>query len=62
MKIKEFLENFNGNNHIIIYDSHDFSTHRYNHAQEVISAYRYFTVKSWNIVDGVLKITIRSQF
>jgi|Go1ome_3_1110792.scaffolds.fasta_scaffold00032_103 hypothetical protein len=62
MKIKDFLENFNGDNHIKIYDSYDFSTHRYNHVQEAISSYGYFTVKSWDIVDGVLKITIRSQF
>lgn len=46
MKIKDFLENFNGDNHIKIYDSYDFSTHRYNHVQEAISSYGYFTVKS----------------
>lgn len=46
MEIKDFLENFNGDNHIKIYDSYDFSTHRYNHVQEAISSYGYFTVKS----------------
>lgn len=60
MKIKDFLENFNGDNLIRIYDGHDFST--YNYIQEAMSSYGYYTVKSWNIVDNILKITIQSQF
>lgn len=60
MEIKDFLENFNGDNLIRIYDSYDFST--YNYIQEAISSYGYSTVKSWNIVDNILKITIQSQF
>ena len=34
MKVKEFLENFTGDNHIKIYDMHSFDTHRYNNANE----------------------------
>lgn len=60
MKIKDFLENFNGDNLIRIYDGYDFIT--YNYIQEAISSYGYSTVKSWNIVDNILKITIQSQF
>lgn len=36
MKVKEFLENFTGDNHIKIYDMHSFDTHRYNNANEAI--------------------------
>lgn len=60
MKIKDFLENFNGDNLIRIYDGYDFST--YNYIQEAISSYGYSTVKNWNIADNILKITIQSQF
>lgn len=60
MKIKDFLENFNGDNLIRLYDGYDFRT--YNYIQEAISSYGYSTVKSWNIVDNILKITIQSQF
>ena len=60
MEIKDFLENFNGSTLIRIYDGYDFST--YNYIQEAISSYGCSTVKSWNIVDNILKITIQSQF
>ena len=33
MKVKEFLENFTGDNHIKIYDMHNFDTHRFNNAK-----------------------------
>ena len=36
MKVKEFLENFTGDNHIKIYDMHNFDTHRFNNANEAI--------------------------
>lgn len=62
MKIKDFLENFEGDIVIKIYDTHDFSTHKYMHTQEAITAYGYFTVRSWNIIDNAIRITIRSQF
>ena len=62
MKIKDFLENFQGNNHIKIYDTHDFSTHRFHSKQAAVEKWGYFPVKSWDIEGNVLKITTRSQF
>ena len=57
MKVKEFLENFTGDNHIKIYDMH-----RFNNANEAIRQFGYYTVREWKIIDNVLKITIRTQF
>ena len=34
MKVKEFLENFTGDNHIKIYDMHNFDTHRFDIIKE----------------------------
>lgn len=62
MNIRDFLENFTGDNHIKIYDQHDFDTHRFNDKQSAIKSFGHFTVREWKIVDNVLKITIRSQF
>lgn len=62
MKIKDFLENFNSTNHIKICDRSDFSTHRFNNPKEAIEKFGYFTVKSWEIAENVLIITIQSQF
>ena len=61
MKIKDFLENFQGTNHIKIYDRHDFSTHRYNNSKSAINEYGYSNVRSWDIEENVLVITIQSQ-
>ncbi len=41
MKVKEFLENFTGYNHIKIYDMHNFDTHRFNNANEAIRQFGY---------------------
>ncbi len=62
MKVKELLENFKGDNHIKIYDMHSFDTHRFNNANEAIRQFGYYTVREWNVVDNVLKVTIRTQF
>lgn len=62
MKIKDFLRNFRGKNHIKIYDRYDFSTHRYNESQSAINEYGYYTVRSWTIEENVLVIIIQSQF
>ena len=62
MKVKEFLENFTGDNHIKIYDMHNFDTHRFNNANEAIRQFGYYTVREWKIIDNVLKITIRTQY
>lgn len=45
MKVKEFLENFTGDNHIKIYDMHNFGTHRFNNANEAIRQFGYYTVR-----------------
>lgn len=62
MKVKDFLENFNGVNHIKIYDRFSFQTRRYNNTRNAISDYGYFTVRSWTIEENVLVITIQTQF
>lgn len=62
MKIKDFLENFNGSNHIKIFDRFNFQTQRYNNAKNAISDYGYFTVRHWTIEENVLIITIQTQF
>jgi hypothetical protein len=62
MKVKDFLENFNGTNHIKIYDRFSFQTHRYNNVRNAISDYGYFTVRGWTIAENVLIITIQTQF
>ena len=54
MKVKEFLENFTGDNHIKIYDMHNFDTHRFNNANEAIRQFGYYTVREWKIIDNVL--------
>lgn len=58
MKIKDFLENFNGVNHIKIYDRFNFQTRRYNEVRNAISDYGYFIVRSWTIEENVLIIRI----
>ena len=62
MKIKDFLENFNGTNHIKIFDKFSFQTQRYNSAKNVINDYGYFTISHWTIEENVLIITIQTQF
>ena len=62
MKVKDFLKDFQGTNHIKIYDKSDFSTHRYNDANRAIKDYGYFSVRNWNIEENVLVITIQTQF
>ena len=62
MKVKELLENFKGDNHIKIYDMHSFDTHRFNNANEAIRQFGYYTVREWDVVDNILKVTIRTQF
>ena len=62
MKVKDFLENFNGMNHIKIFDRHSFKTYRYNNSKNAINDYGYYSVKSWTIENNVLEITIQTQF
>lgn len=61
MKVKDFLENFEGMNHIKIFDRFSGQTKRYNDVKNAINDYGYFTVRSWTI-DNVLIITIQTQF
>ena len=62
MKVKDFLGNFNGINHIKIFDKFSWETKRYNNVRNAIDDYGYFTVKHWTIEDNVLIITIQTQF
>lgn len=62
MKIKDFLENFEGTNHIKIYDKFSFQTRRYINVRDAISDYGYFTVRNWTIAENVLVITIQTEF
>lgn len=62
MKIKDFLQNFRGTNHIKIYDKFSFQTQRYNNVKNAINDYGYFTVQSWTMEENVLVITIQTQF
>lgn len=41
---------------------HSFDTHRFNNANEAIRQFGYYTVREWNVVDNIIKITIRTQF
>ena len=59
---QNLIDNFKGDNHIKIYDMHSFDTHRFNNANEAIRQFGYYTVREWNVVDNVLKVTIRTQF
>lgn len=58
MKVKDFLEKYNGVNHIKIYDRFNFQTRRYNDVRNAISDYGYFIVRSWTIEENVLIIRI----
>lgn len=62
MNIKDFLEDFNGINHIKVFDRFNFKTRRYNNAQEAINDCGYHLVRNWTIESNILKITIQSQF
>lgn len=62
MKIRELLKNFNGNNKVIVYDSHDYSTHKYSNFEQAILNYGHFTVKHWSVENDVITISIQSQF
>ena len=62
MEVKDFLANFNGMNHIKIFDTFNFETRRYNNVRNAISDYGHFTVRHWTVEDNVLVITIQTQF
>ena len=63
MKVKDLLENYQGNSHIEIYDNFSWNTRRFNNKEIVIRNYGYYTVQSWMVLttENKLKITIRSQ-
>lgn len=62
MKVKDFLENFEGMNHIKVFDRFSWQTKRYNDVRNAISDCGHFTIKSWTIESNVLLITIQTQF
>lgn len=61
MQVKDLLQNFNGTNHIKVFDKSNFQTHRYNSVENAINDYGYFTVRSWTIEGNVLVIIIQTQ-
>ena len=62
MRVKDFLQNFRGTNHIKIYNKFSFYTRRYNNVKNAINDCGDFTVQSWTIEENVLVITIQTQF
>lgn len=63
MKVKDLLENYQGDSHIEIYDSFSWNTKRFINKEMAIRNYGYYTVQSWTVLitENKLKITIRSQ-
>lgn len=62
MKVRELLKDFSGNNKVIIYDSHNYSTHDCRNFEQAILNYGHYTVRTWSIENDVITISIRSQF
>jgi len=62
MKIKDFLENYDGICNIAIKDRFDYSEHNYRHKEEAIRNYGYFSIKNWTIDNNNIIIYIQSQF
>lgn len=62
MKVRELLKSFSGDNKVIIYDSHDYSTHEHRNFEQAILNHGHFTVKRWFIENDVITICIQSQF
>lgn len=63
MKVKDLLENYQGDSHIEIYDSFSWDIRRFNNKEIVIRNFGCFPVQSWTVLTTLdkLKITIRSQ-
>ena len=63
MKIKDLL-NLCDDDYckISIYDKFSFERKLFNHTKEVIEKYGNYTLLSWKIENGVLKLNIQSQF
>ena len=63
MKVKDLLENYQGNSYIEIYDNFLWDTIRFTNKEMAIRNYGYYTVQSWTVLitENKLKITIRSQ-
>jgi hypothetical protein len=60
MKVKDLLENYQGDNYIEIYDIFSLKTKRYNNKESAIRDFGHFTVQSWLVLttQNKLKITI----
>lgn len=63
MKVKDLLENYQGDNYIEIYDCFSWDTKRFNNKATAIKNFGYFPVLSWTVLptQNKLKITIKSQ-
>lgn len=47
---------------ISVYDKFSFERKLFRYTQEVIKKYGSYTLLSWKIENGILKITIKTQF
>lgn len=45
MNVKEFLKNFTGNNHIVIYDLYGYNTKKFYNPNDTIEQFGYSTVR-----------------
>ena len=63
MKVKDLLENYQGDNYIEIYDCFSWQTKGFNNKEVAIRKYGHYTVQSWTVLTtkNKIKITIRSQ-
>lgn len=50
MKVKDLLENYQGDSHIEIYDSFSWNTKRFINKEMAIRNYGYYTVQSWTVL------------
>lgn len=62
MKIKDFLENFQSDESISIFDRTNGQTKIIHDKKQVIKLFGFYSVKTWNIINGHLFIAIQSQF
>lgn len=56
MKVKDLLENYQGDNHIEIYDCFSCDTKRFNNKAIAIKNFGYFPVLSWTVLTTQNKI------
>lgn len=50
MKVKDLLENYQGDNYIEIYDCFSWQTKGFNNKEVAIRKYGHYTVQSWTVL------------